>query len=236
MSKGLGITIEEARALVSDAALWPRVRDFLWNFAPQVHESWLEELEWRKALDESLGGSESCAELLMSTPRVRRFVLSSLGVEPCFHTFHKDDWSRLLLLDGAMLESIAKWIGALAASGALRRVTGGAAVRGLKESLPGVYPEVFGYTEYFRKLKVEVVELKPEETTAESIVEIGRSLLFSLVEHLPAQMLNRLRLKFPKAPSARESSGFKLPGFDFQPSNLQLLLKLRFPEAYSLCC
>lgn len=236
MSKEPGITIEEARALVSDAALWPRVRDFLWNFAPQVHESWLEGLEWRKALDERLGGSEYCAERIMSTPRVRQFVLSSLGVEPFFHVFPKDDWSRLLLLDGATLESIVKWIGALAASGALRRVTGGAAVRSLKESLPGVYPEVFGYTEYFRKLKVEIVELKPEETTAESVIEIGRSLLFALVERLPAQMIGRLRLKLAKTQSAHESDNSRLSGFDFQPSNLQLLLKLRFPEAYSLCC
>ena len=44
MSNEANITIDEARALVADAALWPRIRDFLWDFAPQVHKSWLEGL------------------------------------------------------------------------------------------------------------------------------------------------------------------------------------------------
>ena len=42
MQSELPIAMDEARALVSDRVLWPRVRDFLWDFAPQVHESWLE--------------------------------------------------------------------------------------------------------------------------------------------------------------------------------------------------
>ena len=36
------IDIAAARSLVADAALWPRVRDFLWDFAPSIHPSWLE--------------------------------------------------------------------------------------------------------------------------------------------------------------------------------------------------
>ena len=40
----MDVTVEEARNLVADQALWPRVRDFLWDFAPQVHPSWLEDL------------------------------------------------------------------------------------------------------------------------------------------------------------------------------------------------
>ena len=39
------IDIAAARSLVADAALWPRVRDFLWDFAPSIHPSWLEEVE-----------------------------------------------------------------------------------------------------------------------------------------------------------------------------------------------
>ena len=39
------IGIDEARMLVADADLWPRIRDFLWDFAPQIHPSWVEDLE-----------------------------------------------------------------------------------------------------------------------------------------------------------------------------------------------
>ena len=45
MEKAEAITLDEARELVGDAALWPRMRDFLWDFAPQVHESWMESLK-----------------------------------------------------------------------------------------------------------------------------------------------------------------------------------------------
>ena len=43
MEKAEAITLDEARELVGDAALWPRMRDFLWDFAPSIHVSWLEE-------------------------------------------------------------------------------------------------------------------------------------------------------------------------------------------------
>jgi len=236
MSKEPDITIEEARELVSDAALWPRVRDFLWDFAPQVHQSWLGDLKLCETLGEGRDGRESPVSQLMSTMRVKQFVLSSLGVEPCFHAFPKSDWSRLLLLDGATLESIAKWLGALVASGALRRVTDGAVVRKLRKSLSGVYPEVFGYTEYFRKLNIENSEFKIRENGGEIVAATGCSLLSALIDHLPGQLLVRLRLKLPKALSTDESSDCRPSTFNFQLSNLQLLLKLRFPEAYSLCC
>ena len=93
MPNVVNITLDEARELVSNRLLWPRVSEFLWDFAPQVHESWLEP----KQLS------------LRDSPRVKRYILESLGVEPCFHTFPKEDGSRILLLDGATLESTAKW-------------------------------------------------------------------------------------------------------------------------------
>ena len=150
MDKVADITIEEARELVSDGRLWPLVRDFLWDFAPQVHESWLEDLG-RETPDERREDETTTSRVssFMSSPRVKRYVLDSLGVEPVFHTFPKEDGSRLLLLDGKTLESIVKWLGALSCADALRRVTDGATVRELKAALPGVYPEVFGYTMYF---------------------------------------------------------------------------------------
>lgn len=210
------IDMEMARSLVGNATLWPRVRDFLWDFAPQVHGSWLEDLG-RETLD-------------MSSPRVKKFILDSLGVGPCFHDFQKDDGSRLLLLDGATLEKIAQWLGALACAEELRRVTDGATVRALKAALPGVYPEVFGYTEYFRKLKVE--RLKAEKLTPQSVLATGVESLFFFVSRLPQPLSGRLALKLPRDLSTINHS--TIPLFNF--STLQLLMKLRFPEAYSLCC
>ena len=214
------ITMEDARALVGDAKLWPRVRDFLWDFAPHVHESWLEP----KQLS------------LRDSPRVKRYILESLGVEPCFHAFPKDDGSRILLLDGATLESAAKWLGALACAESLRRVTSGEVVRELKTKLRGIYPEVFGFSEYFRKLKVENVKCTGGEDVGEHIVRVGSSLLFALVGQLPKPLRDRLRFKLPKALSSGECSDSQLSALNFKLSTLQLLLKLRFPEAYKLCC
>ena len=89
MAKETDITVEGARELVSSQLLWPRVRDFLWDFAPQVHPSWLEDAGPLESLDGSV--------------RAKNFLLGQLGVERCFHAFPKDDGSRLLLLDGATL-------------------------------------------------------------------------------------------------------------------------------------
>ena len=221
------ITIESARELVADSALWPRIRDFLWDFAPQVHASWIEELE--AAAGEEGGTPQTDVQSLAEGSwRIKSWMLSRLGVEPCFHAFPKGDWSRLLLLDGGMIESVATWLGALSCAGDLRKVMDGAAVRKLKAALPGVYPELFRYTAYFRA-KVEGLKIGgPDE-----IAGVGWFMLQSYVKDLPEPMLRRLALKLPKRYSSLQPSTF-----DFHPEtfNLQLLLKLRFPEAYSLCC
>ena len=220
MPNVVNITLDEARELVSNRLLWPRVRDFLWDFAPQVHESWLEPNQLS----------------LKDSPRVKRYILESLGVEPCFHTFPKEDGSRILLLDGATLESAAKWLGALACAESLRRVTSGEVVRKLKSKLRGIYPEVFGFSEYFRKLNVENVKCTGGEDVGEHIVRVGSSLLFALAGQLPKPLRDRLRFKLPKALSSGECSDSQLSALNFKLSTLQLLLKLRFPEAYKLCC
>lgn len=238
------IDVDAARALVADAALWPRVRDFLWDFAPQVHGSWLEDLG-RETLD---GGREDetvapHVARLMSSPRVKRFILSALGIEPCFHAFPKDDWSRLALLDGQALELIVKWLGALACAGELRRVTDGKTVRALKSALPGIYPEVFGYTAYFARIDSQRrgAETQGEESPdagsrpsiAENVVSAGLSVVDSLLADVPSPVLSRFRFKLPKslcAPAAprlrKETCG----------AVVAKLLKLKFPEAYRLCC
>ena len=193
MAKVADRTIEEARELVSNRLLWPLVREFLWDFAPSIHESWIAGLEVWKS------GSFSS--------RVKRYMLSSLGVEPCFHVFPKEDGSRLLLLDGAMLESVSKWLGALACADALRRVTDGATVRELKNALRGVYPEVFGYTMYFGSLeawKPENLEEGKKDSgevgkfSGLEVEKVGCGILLQSLSSLPVPLLHRLKLKFPK--------------------------------------
>ena len=212
MPNAVNITLDEARELVSNRLLWSRVRDFLWDFAPQVHESWLEP----KQLS------------LRDSPRVKRYILESLGVEPCFHTFPKDDGSRILLLDGATLESAAKWLGALACAESLRRVTFGEVVRELKSKLRGIYPEVFGYTAYFGEFASRRdAEAQSLQTV---VVEEGYSLLQSVVANLPSPLVARLKFKLPKGLCASASLR------EVKLSAVLKLFKLKFPEAYKLCC
>ena len=84
------IDMEQARELVGNATLWPRVRDFLWDFAPQVHASWLDDLSagqpGREDPEQSrrLQAAQLPDYLTSSSPRVRRWILSRLGVEPVY--------------------------------------------------------------------------------------------------------------------------------------------------------
>lgn len=215
-------SIEEARALVSDPALWPPVRDFLWHFVPQIHPSWIEGLK--------IGGPE--VEEPPGGPRVGRFILEALGIEPFFHAFPKDDGSRLALLDGATLLEIAKWLGALAFAPALRRVTDGATVRALKAELAGVYPDVFSFTAYFGELKGGNPETERPE--AGSVVPSGMAMLLSALPDVPP-LVSRLKFKLPKPLAERlPAPGLRPPTLN--PKTIPKLLKLRFPEAHSLCC
>ena len=224
MSEKENIVIDDARALVSDQALWPLVRSFLWDFAPQVHRSWIEGLGLDKL---------ECLEQLESNPRVKKHVLSSLGVSPCFHAFPKDDWSRLLLLDGTTLESIVKWLGALACADELRRVTAGATVRELKSSLPGIYPEVFGYMMYFKGIDFQRKGDDANGCGVQDVISAGVSILVSLLDSLPASLVSRLKFKLPKDLCASASLRLKQ---ETCVKVLAKLLKLKFPEAYKLCC
>ena len=241
MDLNADMTMDEARELVADAALWPRVRDFLWDFAGQVHHSWIESLQ------PDVSG-------LMSSARVRRFVLDSLGVAPCFHLFPKDDYSRLLLLDGAALEAVVKWLGALACADELRRVTDGRTVGELRAALPGVYPELFGYTAYFSRLDLRLggsaagTEDASDDASrppiAVKVVSAGLELLRSSLSGLPAHLLSRLKFKLPRAFDA-ECSAARIPqdgraALDARRESARAavarLLRLKFPEAYTLCC
>ena len=209
------IEMDRARELVADQYLWPKVRDFLWDFVPQIHASWLADMPTSDVGD-------SC--------RVKAWILSQLGVGACFFDFPKQGWNRLPLLDGATLEMIAKWLGALSCVESLRRVTGGASVRELKSKLSGVYPDVFGYSAYFKGLK-PCVEMKDGESLADFAVSVGCGMLLRMVSDLPKDVLLRFRMKLPKSLSEVKPSPLKQTGI-----NLSLLLKLKFPEAYKLCC
>ena len=227
MAEGADRMIEKARELVSNRLLWPLVRDFLWDFAPSIHESWIKE-----AL-----GETSTLQNLQASSRVKRYVLSSLGVEPCFHTFPKEDGSRLLLLDGATLESVAKWLGALACADALRRMTAGAAVRELKKTLPGIYPEVFGYTMYFGSLEAEKKDGgEGGKFSGLEVEKAGHGILLQSLSSLSAPLMHRLKLKFPKRLAGTEPPDLKASKLPNLQTAIFKLLKLKFPEAYKLCC
>lgn len=219
------IDIERARELVANETLWPRIREFLWNFAPQIHPSWLE-----------ASNQDRLASRFMSSARVKHLVLDDLGVEPCFHDFPKDDWSRLALVDGATLVGICQWLGAIVCADSLRRITDGKTVRELKSALANVYPEVFGYTAYFRNLTAE------QATDADGVAVCGLKLLFAAVRRLPDRLVARVRLKFPRELVLRfEEDGNSAAGTDdakreVAKSALAKLLKLKFPEVLSLCC
>ncbi len=218
---------ERARALVGDRVMWPLVRDFLWRFPSQVHVSWLEDLE-REAMDVRRGE-------LLASPHVRRFVMSRLGLEACFHDFPKDDASRLLLLDGQTLLSAAKWLGALAAAQLLRLVTSAKDVRELKSEFAGIYPEVFGFTPYFHDLGKEDVLAGRDAASgslADAVVALGHRILAAQVEKLPKELYSRFKYKFPKA----VAESVPPCEVDVGISSVYLLFKLRFPEAYRLCC
>ena len=227
------ITMDEARELVADQVLWPRVRDFLWDLVPSIHESWIESLKV-EGVNVDMASTLKLKHSTSLPPRVKAWLLDKLGVEPFFHDFPQDDWSRLALLDGATLLEIAKWLGALACADGLRRVTDGATVRELKASLRGIYPEVFSFTAYFTGLDLASKNAK-DAKSPESVVAVGLGLLFTLSGASPAPVAGRLRLKFPKnlcdlcvlcGEKERPAAGVAV----------KKLLKLKFPEAYSLCC
>lgn len=224
MSKEAEITLDKARELVANPLLWPRVRDFLWDFAPQVHASWLDA--------RGLGNPDS--------PRVKAWLLKELGVAPCFHAFPKEDASRLLLLDGKTLLEIVRWLGALACAEELRRVTDGSTVRALKAALPGVYPAVFGYTAYFEEFVSRGgAAAQRARRLEDEVVPAGCRTLLSAVAGLPAPLAARLGLKLPKTLSGCGAAESRRPGDDAAQEAVAVilkLLKLKFPEAYSLCC
>lgn len=214
----MDLTIDDARALVADAVLWPRVRDFLWDFTAQIDASWLTEFS---------EGSE-----LRDAPRVKSWLLRELSIEPCFHTFPKDDMSRVALLDRATLLELIKWLGVLEHSAKLRLVTSGAQVRELKAGLAGVYPEAFQYTAYFRADAASAADAEESGAVlnSECVMATGMGMLLAVLKDAPAPVVARLKMKLPK--SLSDVPVGRAPA----KANFARLLKLKFREAYGLCC
>ena len=241
MAEERAMTLDKARELVADAEIWPRVRDFLWDFAPQIHESWLEGICGRESetADAKRETVVSLVSRLSSSPRIKRYILSILGVEPFFHDFPKDDWSRLALLDGAELLEIGKWLGALVCAGELRRVTDGATVRELKAALPGVYPGVFGFTAYFTGLDGDGSVSRSgaeSQSMSDRVVSTGIGMLYSVLSGLPAALVSRFKLKLPSSLVSRLPESGRETRDAKHAAAVKKLLKLKFPEAYRLCC
>ena len=107
-------------------------------------------------------------------------------------------------------------------------------MRALKAALPGVYPDVFAFTAYFAAL-----DLAPKggadvsgEKAPERVVAEGLGLLFARLGACPAPVVARLKMKLPRDLAdlcVGKDRSAAAPA-------LKKLLKLKFPEAYSLCC
>ena len=104
-------------------------------------------------------------------------------------------------------------------------------------ALPGVYPAVFSYVPYFAKTGILDTS---QETSPDAIQTHGFSILLSVLSDLPPPLLRRLSLKLPATISGQSFSPPTDGSNDstVKRSNgqtVKLLLKLRFPEAFSLC-
>lgn len=231
----VSLSLDRARALVAETKRWPLMQRFLWGFASLVDPS--------RALAYTQAVLPPGPSTLPTSGAAGRALLTHLGVEPTFYDFPADDGSRLLLLERAQYEQIARWLGALAYAEPLRAVLAGPDVRALKQSLPGLYPEVLRYTAYFAKWAEHFAALHaalpppPQMLDLAAAIRLaGLRMLASLLAGVPTELLRRQSLRFPEA----DEPGFEpLPREVLSPEHLELLfflLKLRFPEASDLCC
>ncbi|MBR0459675.1 MAG: hypothetical protein IJJ26_10605 [Victivallales bacterium] len=206
------LDIKQARELVRDKRLWPLVNRFLFAFAPLVD-------------DERVAASAGpTTAALRGCARVDAFVLKQLNVEPIFHTFPASDGSRLLLLNDSVYLEIGLWLAALADAKTLRRTISKAKVQELKVQLPNVYPEVLRLYPYFHKWKLPIC--------GEAYDIAGLRLLATALKHLPAALMERQKLRFPK----RLEDGFTPLEETLDWELVKRLLQLHFPEEYAICC
>ncbi len=196
------LSLEEARSLVA-SPLWPRIRDFLWDFASLCDPARL------AAALAPAGGSGGLPRSLAASPRAARAAEHALGVTPFFHSFPSTDSSRLLLLSREDYDRLAQFLGVVALAPALRRVTLGADVHALRAALPGVYPEALAFAPYFHRFEALFASLPggsggnaPRPLQAEAVSAAGHSLLALALSSLPPSLILRQRLRFPEGSPA----------------------------------
>lgn len=217
------ISLSEARALVA-SPLWPRIRTFLWEYASLVDESRLDKT--------GLGRGRS-------SPRVRAWILQTLGVTPVFHDFPATDASRLLLLSREDYDRLAQFLGVVALTPALRLITLGADVRALKSAFPN-YREILPFSAYFHRFATLFERFAPgSETPSPVAVEVaGYGILAAALSALPSPLILRQRLRFPVGSPADDALSKVSTPSEVQGSAEQaarLALKLSNPQEYSLC-
>lgn len=225
-------SLEDARALVA-SPLWPRIRDFLWDFASLCDPA---------RLAAALAPAEGSGDLprsLAASPRAARAAAQALGLSPFFHSFPATDSSRLLLLSREDYDRLAQFLGTVALASALRRVTAGAEVRALKAALPGVYPEALAFAAYFHKHEPLFKQVAPADAAAnaEAICAAGHAILAAALSDLPAELLLRQRLRFPAGSPADRALGAgdsSLAGKALAAA--RLALRLSNPTEYSTLC
>ena len=128
------------------------------------------------------------------------------GKTPCFHDYPVEDGSRLALLEPATRRAIGKWLEVIAKAAELKGVVDGERVRVLADEYEGAYPEALRFAPYFAKWSLPVAD--------------GERLLATAM----AGSLAALRDAEP------------LPDASVPLEAVWKLLKLKFPEAYALCC
>lgn len=139
-------------------------------------------------------------------PRVLERCFCDPDREPFFHGFPKEDGSRLALLDAGTRTAVGHWLEVIARAGELRGVMDGVRVRELKAKFAGAYPEALRYAAYFSKWRLPT--------------EDGARILATAMRASPAELLEAEPLEGAEVPLEA----------------VWKLLKLRFPEAYELCC
>ena len=88
-------------------------------------------------------------------PLVRDFLWGAdapCGEGKVFADFSEPGHARIMLLDAATIDKIARWVGVVVYSRQLGAITDGPGVRALKAALPGAYPDVFSFTAYFKNV------------------------------------------------------------------------------------
>ena len=165
-------------------------------------------------------------------PLVRDFLWGAdapCGEGKVFADFSKAGPARIMLLDAATIDKIARWVGVVVYSRQLGAITDGPGVRALKAALPGAYPDVFSFTAYFRNVPAapkagEFPRLAPDERV-EAVIAAGRSVVLGAVcKDCPAPVLAAFTAKLGPAEPVESDSRF-----------ISTALKLKFPEAYRLC-